>query len=139
MNKKIFTPTLGSLFIIAGLGTVFGSFLSFNHTQEFIKTASTVEGTVIEIRQKISKKSITYFPVFKYQTHQGKIVHIESSVGTNPPNYGVGAKVNVIYDPNDPNQAEINSFWSVWLLTVVFGALGSLFTGIGLLLHLNEI
>lgn len=139
MNKNIFTPTLGSIFIIAGLGMIFGSFLSFNHTQEFIKAASTAEGTVIEMRQERSKKSITYFPVFKYQTQQGKIIHVKSSVGTNPPEYQIGAKVNVLYHPNNPNEAEINSFWSLWLLTVVFGTLGSFFTGMGLLAHLNEI
>lgn len=40
-----------------------------------------------------------------------------------PPSYQVGEQVGVLYDPHNPNNAEINSFFSKWGLSLIAGAL----------------
>ncbi|MFF4359504.1 DUF3592 domain-containing protein [Streptomyces sp. NPDC001604] len=58
------------------------------------------------------------------------------SVGSNPPSYEAGERVEVLYRADSPQDARINGFASLWLLPLIFGGLGLLATGIGTVIAL---
>ncbi|MBD1928846.1 DUF3592 domain-containing protein [Trichocoleus sp. FACHB-90] len=139
MAKKDGTLTwMGSLFSITGIGMLIGSFLSYNSTHNFIKNSSSTIATVTELRLQTSSssssssKSSTYYPIVKFKTQKGESVEFQSSVGTYPPSFRVGETVSVLYDANNPAEAEINSFWQLWFTAIFLLAMGGLFAGIGL-------
>ena len=82
-----------------------------------------------------------YYPIVKFADRAGQEHTLYSSVGSYPPSYAVGDHAPILYDPADPKHAEINSFFSLWLLPLVFGILGSLdlLTGLFLLFVLPGI
>jgi len=63
-------------------------------------------------------------PVVKFRTKDGEVVEFESPYGQNPPAYRVGQRVPVLYDPDRPEAAAIQSFVSPWLWCLVTGLLG---------------
>lgn len=55
---------------------------------------------------------------------------VVGSVSSEPPAYAMGEEVEILYRPEDPSIARINSFTENWLVTSVFGVLGLVFGGI---------
>ena len=54
-----------------------------------------------------------------------------SSTATNPPGYAKGEKIEVLYFPAKPQEARINSFFSLWGGSVILGVMGAIFFLIG--------
>ncbi len=108
-----------------------GAFYLYQDKQAFLKRAETVQGTVVELISKRSDKSTTYAPVVAFATKAGNKIEFTSSVSSNPPSYNEGESVEVLYDPANPNDADINGFASLWLGTLILGILGTVFFLIG--------
>ncbi|MBD1881669.1 MULTISPECIES: DUF3592 domain-containing protein [unclassified Coleofasciculus] len=138
MSDKQGLMAMGSIFFVVGAGMLLGSFVNYHQTQDFIKNSSSTTGTVIDLKLQASRKSHIYFPLFQFQTPNGEIVKVESNMGSNPPGYQVGQSVPIIYNPNSPNEAEINSFWSLWFAAIFLLGMGGLFAGIGLNMLVNS-
>lgn len=73
----------------------------------------------------------TYRPVVTYVLPSGQRVKFKSLVHSNPPAYEVGEKVVVLYETTRPHEARIRSFDSLWLLAVILGGLGMVFSVVG--------
>jgi len=121
-------------FIALGLAMLLGAFSVYQNTQEFLRNALTAGGSVTELvasRPNDSNGSITYSPIVEFQASDGRYYEIESSSGSNPPSYYEGEYVEVLYEEDSPYEAKINSFFSVWGMSVILGALGGVFFLIG--------
>ena len=98
------------LTIIAGCFALLGIILTpigimwWQNVRHFVQTAEKTEGTVIELVQR----GKNYSPVVEYTDRFGQRQELRSSIGTNPPRYSVGDKVQILYDQNDPDSAKIN-------------------------------
>ena len=79
------------------------------------------EGTVIRMREvpPTDNSGETYAPVIKYKDASGKEYTYESKHSSDPPDYKVGEKVQLIYDPADPEEVYVDSFREKWVLTIV--------------------
>ncbi len=62
-------------------------------------------------------------PVVDYEVN-GQRFSFQSAMSSSPPAYFVGEKVSVLYRPNNPASAQINSFTERWLFPIVFTAAG---------------
>jgi hypothetical protein len=93
----------------------------------FKKTAVMAEGIVIKLKaQDRSHEGNLYYPVVRFTDKAGGEHSLNSSVGTSPTAYAVGDRASVLYDPADPNHAEINSLTGLWFLPLIFAAIGVL-------------
>lgn len=119
------------VFLIIGLGLLVGTFFLYQNKKEFLDTAVTAKGTVIELIASRSDKSTTYKPVVSFTTKDGKQIKYISSVSSNPPSYHEGETVEIFYDPADPYDANINGFASLWLGPLILGIFGIIFFLIG--------
>ena len=99
---------MGATFAIVGIG--FGCY-----SIVFGIGAKEVQGTVTEI--------LDGSPVVEYEVN-GKAFSFQSSLSSTPPMYSTGDKVSVLYRPNNPGWAQINSFTDRWLFPVVFTVAG---------------
>jgi hypothetical protein len=50
---------------------------------------------------------------------EGKQYEYESVNSSSPPSHDVGEVVTLLYDPDNPGKARVNSFWELWLLSVI--------------------
>ncbi len=56
----------------------------------------------------------SYYPVVRFTTAQGRESIFTDGEGSFPAVYEVGEVVEVLYDPNDPADATIKSWLSIW-------------------------
>ena len=114
---------MGVIFLSSGL-------YSLSNAIGVLRTNQGTTGTVISRQTKTDPKSgnALYFPVVTFfEEKTGKTITIRSSVGTSTRPWRTGDKVSVLYNPDRPEDATINSFRDLWLFPVFscgFGALG---------------
>ena len=124
LNKRWRRAVLASL--LAGpalfcLGIVFAIYKMW-----FISHAVTASGTVIQFVSFENQEdhSITCRPVFVYSTPDGQTHTVTSNAGANQPEFASGERIKVLYNPNNPNDASINSFGQLWFLPLGFAGVG---------------
>ena len=120
-------------FLIIGVLMLLGSLLSWNSTRRFIANADTTQGRVIELIEVHDEDdgSITYKPVVTYEAANGRSITFTASFSSKPAPYDVGENVEVLYAPDNPHDARIRGFGSLWLGPTILGGLGVVFAGVG--------
>ena len=114
---------LSWLFLLIGIGCLAGAGYLYSNTSEFVANARRAPGTVVALRSGA--------PEVKFRAHDGREIQFTSSVSSKPPAYSVGEKVEVLYRPERPEDAQVNAFMSLWLGVIILGALGSGFSLVG--------
>jgi hypothetical protein len=120
------------IFFVAGLGMLAGGYFSVQRTHHFIAGAVTVQGVVVENVLKSSTNndgtSWSYYPHVRFRTTEGRDIDFVSNAGSGRPSFPVNQPVAVLYDPQQPEKASINSFGQLWGLSLILGILGVVFT-----------
>ncbi|MBK7320797.1 DUF3592 domain-containing protein [Candidatus Villigracilis affinis] len=73
-----------------------------------------------------------YYPVIEFTASDGKKRTVQISEGSDSPYYEKGDEITVLYDPEHPLDARIQSAGSnalMWILPAITGILGIAFTG----------
>ncbi|MEH1824675.1 MAG: DUF3592 domain-containing protein [Nostoc sp.] len=137
MNQDIkFFRIFGSIF--GGVGsilTITGIIIGLN-TRSFVTSAIPAQGTVIDLvksssTDKKGRTSYVYYPVVKFTARSGETTIFKARTATNPPEYIKGQQVEILYNPQKPDSAIINSWLSLWFLPAMLTGLGSIFALIG--------
>ncbi len=118
-------------FTIIGAGMLIGTLFIYLNTNKFLATCVLSEGTVIDLVSSRSDDSYTYSPIVQFEDQYGNQVLFHSSNGSNPPSYSVGETVEVLFDPESPDDAKINGFFSLWGGVLILGILGTVFFAVG--------
>jgi hypothetical protein len=129
-------------FIFAGIGSIFlivGIIITLN-TRSFVAKSVTTQGTVIDLirRTSGSSRSSVYYPMIQFTTSSGDRIIFEANSGSSQPAFKKDQQVEVLYNPQQPNSAVINSWAELWLLPVICTAMGSLFVLIGGIALINS-
>ncbi|KJY41556.1 hypothetical protein VR41_12085 [Streptomyces sp. NRRL B-1568] len=125
---------VGALCLVAGL-------IFTGISVSFLTDAKRAPGTVVALdwredpdggsRTGHADDAPAAYPVIEFTSADGTPRRFRDSAGSNPPSYKVGEQVEVLYRPNSPEDARIKGFLSLWLLPLIFGGIGLVFTGIG--------
>jgi hypothetical protein len=80
----------------------------------------TTTGTVIEMEESSSSEGgcCVYSPVIEFNVN-GQAYTFEGGTASYPPEYVVGEQVQVLYDPADPNTAQLNKWTERWLFPII--------------------
>lgn len=127
-------PALKAAFMILGgvamitVGAWFGV-----ANMRFAAHADHAPGIVIDIaKQRGSRGLMLHFPVVRFRpAERGSDTVFKARPGLWPSPYGIGDRVVVGYDAENPEDAKILSFWMLWFLpgiTTLFG-IACLFAG----------
>ena len=95
-----------------------------------LENGARTEGVVISLDRSRGSSRANH-PVVRFYTAAGREVVFHGSIGSNPPAYRIGEEVSVVYLPDRPDVAEIDNFLELWLLTLIVGLLGLVFSGLG--------
>jgi Protein of unknown function (DUF3592) len=120
---------VGPLFVFLALAFVI-------HTEIFLHESIATEGTITALmpKQDGSDASVTYAPMFTFTAKDRQSYTVTSNASANPPEFKVGEKIRVLYEPDRPDGARIDSFWQLWSLAMIFGIVGTVTTGAGYLI-----
>lgn len=109
---------------VIGLGLLACSYGFYHHSRNFLAICSRADGTIVEnVSHSDSDNNLTYAPRFSFQTPDGTTHTLLSSSSSSPPSYSVGEHVQVLYMPDKPGDAILNSYSELWLGTTVFAVL----------------
>jgi len=123
---------VGAVFFFVGIGLLTGSFFLWRNNEEFRLHALKTEGVVVDFAQHRSdENSITYSTVVEFKDQNEHIIRFSSSISSSSPGYHRGNQVTVFYNPDNPQEAQIDSFMENWFGTIILGGLGALFTLLG--------
>jgi hypothetical protein len=114
-----------------GVGLLLAGAATFVHTKRFVAGAEHATGTVVDHSSSSTSEGIVYYPVVRFTTAEGRTVEFSSSSGSSSPP-DVGDRVEVRYDPDDPQDAELSGFFDLWGWTIALGGLGILFSAFAL-------
>lgn len=91
-----------------------------NTAWQLEQTGIATEGTVVEMEESSSADSgcCVYSPIIEFSVN-GQTYRFEGDVASDPPEYRVGETVPVIYNPADPNTAQINKWVERWLFPLL--------------------
>ena len=80
----------------------------------------TTPGTVVRLNEQSDAEGgcCTYVPVVDFYVND-QVYTFEGDNASYPPAYEVGEQVNVIYDPTNPNTAQIDSLFERWAFPVI--------------------
>lgn len=97
----------------------------------FVYSALSTEGVVVDfhyIRAVDRLNTWACAPIFRFTAKNGMSFTVTSDTGQNPCPWQLGDSVRVLYKENHPEHAQIDSFFQLWLLPIVFGFLGGIST-----------
>ncbi|WP_418133117.1 DUF3592 domain-containing protein [Variovorax sp. 375MFSha3.1] len=106
------------------------AWLLHHNTATFIASAGRTQGEVMRLLHVESSKrneSGTWKPLVRFKAPSGEIIEFAPSSSSSPPAYEVGETVDVFFDPNDPQDAMLDGFFSLWGGAAITGGLGLVF------------
>jgi len=119
------------------IGFTVATWFAHSHEKHCLASAAHADGTIVANITKplldAGDNSTVQYPQFAFQTPDGITHTVMSNTGSSPASYSVGQHVDVLYTPGNPDAAQIKSFASSGLLTLVMGIfagatlIGSLF------------
>lgn len=101
----------GAGFALLGLGLIV-------HNALFAIGTKQAEGTVVEMVGDEMKS-----PVVEFNANDRRHT-FQSKMSSSPPAYSVGERVSVLYHPEQPAEAQIDSFSERWLFPLGFATTG---------------
>ena len=119
-------------FVVGSLLTLAAGGVAFRSLRRCV-TWSSATGKVLRLDDEISRKGEPRFrAAVAFTTRDGREISFHSEVATTHRDYRVGASVRVLYDPRDPEHAEIASFVRLWLLPFALSVFAAVFICISL-------
>ncbi|WP_418125734.1 DUF3592 domain-containing protein [Variovorax sp. 160MFSha2.1] len=106
------------------------AWLLHHNTATFIASAGRTQGEVMRLLHVESSKrneSGTWKPLVRFKAPSGEIIEFAPSSSSSPPAYEVGETVDVFFDPNAPQDAMLDGFFSLWGGAAITGGLGLVF------------
>jgi hypothetical protein len=111
-------PVLGSI----GLILVAGWLLYARH--DFVSRAQAADGRVVQVRRSLHTDERAYRTTFAFRDAAGTEHRVRSRALMPVRMHRYGDSVPVLYDPANPANARIESFWELWALPVGLGVAG---------------
>ncbi|MCW9024779.1 MAG: DUF3592 domain-containing protein [Gammaproteobacteria bacterium] len=100
------------------------SFYGYLSESAFIDSAIETKGIVTD---NIHKNDM-YYPVIQFRDKNNKWYVLPLNRSSSSPMYEKDETVTVLYSPTNPDDAKLDGFFSLWLLTFITGILGFLFS-----------
>ena len=126
---------VGTIFMsLGGIMLAVVVYLSASNYQ-FSQRAIPVKGKVIDYdtyqsRNDNGGSTTMYTPTYQYK-FKGKSYTYKSTTSSSSQNYKIDETVDVLVDPEKPQEILIDSFWEKWFLSILLGFMGFIFSGMG--------
>jgi hypothetical protein len=116
---------IGLTFAVIGLVALVIGILWIRSTKERLKTMINHTGTVVEkVRVERPGETANFYPVVEFKTQTGEVFRFEGKTSGPENEYKIGEQVEILYDPQDPQGAMINSWKELWFPSIAMMIIG---------------
>jgi hypothetical protein len=120
--------------ILFAIGPIFlaATAVSFISTARFLAGTTTAQASFAgsKVRRGGSHGGAIYYRQFSFRTRDGRQVAFVAGIGFTDQPYVDRQRVTIVYDPANPEHAELASFWSLWAVTLFLAPFALPFAGI---------
>ena len=143
-DAKKFPPLIAGIFGLVSAITLIIALISgvgaYRQQSAELSAPGMVVNTVVRTSTDSETGDWTDYshPVVSFDAANGRHYEIELAEGSYPPEYLTGDSVTILYNPERPQQARIQSSTStmlLWLLPAITGTVGLAFLGAGLMVY----
>ncbi len=121
-------------FLVLGVVFLLVAAVTLVLTLRFVVGAERTTGTVVGLsRETDSEGDVFFFPTVRFTTSDERTIVFRSSSGSGSPPR-LGDRIDVLYDPDDPQDARLSGFFHLWLAPIVFGFIGAVATSVSLVI-----
>ena len=126
---------LQNIFLIAGLCVLFSGLVSWYRTKNFLGRCVKTKAVIVSHHYQTSydedDKTTSSFPIFRFNH---LITGTEYTVRSNVSGLmREGQEIEILYDPQDPENAKIDNLSHTWMIPIVVTFLGVFFSFLGIL------
>ncbi len=114
---------VGALFVLIGLRL-------FVRIRRFLARAVTTQATVVDV-EVTDSDGPSYAPVLRFTIPDGRTVQFVHQYGHDEVRWEVGELMGVVYDPDDPDDARLDSVAGRYLGTIITTLVGLVLLGVG--------
>ena len=125
MNNSI---KVGYLYLLLGVLMFLFGLYTAKSTSDFIDSALSAKGTVIEL----IRKDDTLYPIVSFNDETGKTHTFESNYGCNPACYKEQDQVTVLYSDGNDKDPKVSGLMSLWLPSMLLIGIGISFVSVSL-------
>ncbi|MFE4104742.1 DUF3592 domain-containing protein [Almyronema epifaneia] len=130
VEKIVFWIFLPIALLLIALAVTFGIYTRRAIAREVSAPGEVVDLIAQESFDRDRRRVTYYFPVVEFYSADAKLHRVQLASGSSPPSHEVGEAVTVLYNPQKPLQARIQSFSStllMWLTPALLGFMGTIF------------
>jgi len=125
------------LFLVIGIFIMTAAVYLVISGYQFEQRSVIVQGKMIEYeiytdREDNGASTTMYTPVFQYE-YKGETYTHKSKSSSSSQDYIIDEPVDIFVNPDDPSDILIDSFWEKWMLPILLGFMGAVFTTMGFL------
>ena len=129
LSIKIFQFISRTFIIIGAMVSIVSICWAF-YLAWFVVTASETQGSIVKLKSEYTRNGSVGRPVFSFIDDKGMTHTIINSSGSGFYSFEDGESVKVLYDKEEPNNAMINSFTTLWLGPISVGFIGAIFSAV---------
>ncbi len=112
-----------SITLVVGIILIVFAIILLNRSLSFLRNSERTIATVIELERNNAFDGDTYNPIFKFKTSLGKEVIYKHFVSSSPATWYIGETATVVYDPGDPSDAKLLTYFGAFSWTIVLMAI----------------
>lgn len=128
MVKQLLGWIFTLLFAAIGVAALGGAWMLRQHQRAVAAERVHVKGTIVRLQERRgSRGGTSYAPVVRFRTTDGRDVEVVSSVGGMKILWRIGKEVDVMYDAHDPQSADVDSWMTQWMPSVILAVIGFAF------------
>ena len=128
-------PGVAWAFLAAGAATQVGALMLLRRPIRLLRAGGSANGVVVDSKESMETgrgaSSLFFFAVVEFTTRQGRSIRFTSDSGRRVARTK-GSSVRVLYDPDQPHDAALAIFATLWMAPVVTAAFGMPFLVAGL-------
>lgn len=122
-----------SIFGSAGLGLTYFTYTMLVDTRELKAHGIAAPGVVTRLEYRSdSDGGGAYYPEVTFTAQDGQEYRFMNNSGSDPASFDEGEAVQVLYPQENPQDARIDAFFSMWGGILICGFIGAVFACIGL-------
>jgi Protein of unknown function (DUF3592) len=123
LPKSALARRVGLVLVVVSCAMLFYAISLAIKTREFLAEARITAGRVISLERSSSVRGSVYYPIVQFRTAAGQSITFRSSLA----NVAVlGQTVRVLYLPNNPDDARLDTYKALWFWPTLLGALAAI-------------
>ena len=126
------------ILLLIGIGSLYLTYVLYQREEQFYGRALYAEGHITDFVKRTHRGDYVFVPKVQFTDASGSIVTFVSNLESRTPAYEKGQAVRVAYRRDDPTHAEIDTFFARWGSLLIAGAMGILFTLLGIVVLVSR-